>query len=217
MIKAKSIRLMICVAILFTLLARPSLVGACSCIAGVTVAEEFARDDAVFTGKVIRIVDHYAPVFASLDYIMSKLGYPNYFFYHFVHNDERRLGFSVFFKVINSWKGVEKTLAEVNTGRGGGDCGYQFIVGEEYLVYANPAYGIPDNYWVTGICTRTTALSNAKEDLNYLTSIPTIPLQFSIPIPWVDEDWIFFLLSLMVLGLIILTRRRIQIRKQTKT
>ena len=217
MIKVKSIHLMICVAILFTLFARPSSVDACSCAAGVTVTEEFAQDDAVFTGTVIRIVDHYAPIFAYLDYILSKLGSSPYFFYHFVENDERRLGFSVFFKVIDSWKGVEKTLAEVNTGRGGGDCGYQFVVGEEYLVYANPAYGIPDNYWVTGICTRTAPLSNAKEDLNYLASIPIIPLQFSIPIPWVEEDWIFFLLSLIALGLIIVTRRHIKIRKQTKT
>lgn len=212
MINVSYIRLTICVAILFTLLAHPSRASACSCAADVTIPDSFSND-AIFTGKAVRIVDNYAPIFSSLDYIMSKLGYPNYFFYHFVHNDERRLGFSVFFKVINSWKGVEKTLVEVNTGRGDGDCGYLFTVGEEYLVYANHAYGIPDNYWVAGICSRTAELSNAKEDLNYLTSMPTIPLQFSIPIPWVEQDFIFFLLSVILLGLIIFTRRRMQTRK----
>jgi hypothetical protein len=217
MINTRNIRLAVCLAILFTFLARPSPVSACSCVADVTLPDNFALHDAVFAGKVIRIVDNYAPIFSSLDYMMFKMGYHNYFFDHFVHNAERRLGFSIFFKVINSWKGVEKTLAKVHTGRGDGDCGYPFAVGEKYLVYANPAYGIPGNYWVAGICSRTAELTSANEDLNYLTSIPTKPLQFAIPIPWAEQDLIFLLLSLIVLGLIIFIRRRLLTRKQIKT
>jgi 5-hydroxyisourate hydrolase-like protein (transthyretin family) len=49
---------------------------------------------------------------------------------------------------------------------GGGDCGYAFDVGGEYLIYA---YRHPQNGRLsTGICSRTRPLSTAGEDLKYL-------------------------------------------------
>src|SRR5688500_12542443 len=127
------IRVAVCLAILFALLAPPSPAMACSCVADVTIPDNFAQHEAVFSGKVVRIVDNYVPIFSTIDYIMYKLGYPSYFF----HEDEKRLGYSVFFKVTNSWKGVGETFVDVNTGRGGGDCGYSFAVDVGYLVYAS--------------------------------------------------------------------------------
>jgi hypothetical protein len=47
-----------------------------------------------------------------------------------------------------------------------GDCGYDFQVGETYLVYANNDEG--SGSWSTGSCTRTRRMSEAGEDLAYL-------------------------------------------------
>lgn len=212
---ANLIRYIVCLSILLTLLARPSPVSACSCVADVTIPNNFTQHAAVFTGKVTRIADNYAPYFSTADYILDRLGNPNYFFYHFVRNDERRLGFSVFFKVINSWKGVEKSFVEVNTGRGGGDCGYTFEMGKEYLVYASYAYGIPDNYWVTGICSRNATLPDATEDLNYLNSLPQLSPKFALPIPWAEKDTITFVLAMVIIGAVAFARRRGRIRRQS--
>jgi Carboxypeptidase regulatory-like domain len=46
------------------------------------------------------------------------------------------------------------------------DCGYNFQLGETYLVYANNEEGA--DYYFTGTCMRTKRLSDAGEDLGYL-------------------------------------------------
>jgi hypothetical protein len=47
-----------------------------------------------------------------------------------------------------------------------GDCGYDFQIGETYLVYANDNEGA--DYFFTSTCMRTRRLSEAGEDLAYL-------------------------------------------------
>jgi Carboxypeptidase regulatory-like domain len=47
-----------------------------------------------------------------------------------------------------------------------GDCGYDFQIGETYLVYANDEEGA--DYFFTSTCMRTKRLSDAGEDLAYL-------------------------------------------------
>jgi hypothetical protein len=47
-----------------------------------------------------------------------------------------------------------------------GDCGYDFQLGETYLVYANNEEGA--DYYFTSSCMRTKRLSDAGEDLGYL-------------------------------------------------
>ena len=47
-----------------------------------------------------------------------------------------------------------------------GDCGYDFQVGETYLVYANDEEGA--DYFFTSTCMRTKRLSDAGDDLAYL-------------------------------------------------
>src|SRR5688572_15022207 len=75
------------------------------------------------------------------------------------------------FNVIAAWKGVSGPEASVRTGSGGGDCGYDFRVGETYLVYASQWRDTLG----TSICTRTTPLSQARVDLAEL------------PVPVVDR------------------------------
>ncbi|MEO8368863.1 MAG: carboxypeptidase-like regulatory domain-containing protein [Candidatus Solibacter sp.] len=54
---------------------------------------------------------------------------------------------------------------EVGTGMGGGDCGFGFQVGTDYVVYA---YKNAEGRLETGICSRTRLLSQAAEDVEYI-------------------------------------------------
>lgn len=73
------------------------------------------------------------------------------------------------FAVLQPFQGVEGAEVEVATGRGDGDCGYQFRKGESYLVYA---YGGRDGRpLMTGICTRTRPVSEASEDFEFLRGL----------------------------------------------
>jgi len=63
-------------------------------------------------------------------------------------------------------------IVELTTGRGGGDCGYRFVAGRRYLVYASKA---TSGQLVTSICSRTRPLEAAAEDLAYLSTLPQQP------------------------------------------
>src|SRR5215207_10984090 len=73
------------------------------------------------------------------------------------------------FAVLQPFLGVEGAEVEVATGRGGGDCGYQFRKGETYLVYASR--GADGRQLLTGICSRTRPVSDASEDLEFLRGL----------------------------------------------
>jgi hypothetical protein len=69
-------------------------------------------------------------------------------------------------RVRTVWKGPEASRLYVATGGGDGDCGYHFIVGMEYLVFARQ--GGPDALQ-TSVCTRTKQASGESvEDLREL-------------------------------------------------
>jgi len=68
--------------------------------------------------------------------------------------------FRVLFKVERVWKGVSGTSVFVTTSPSETSCGYNFKVGNKYLVYAGKAKG--QKYLSTGLCSRTSA---AQKDL----------------------------------------------------
>lgn len=72
---------------------------------------------------------------------------------------------SVRLLIENSWKGKLSKEITIVTGLGGGDCGYPFEVGESYLIYVS---GSVESRFSTSICSRTTNLLNAAEDLKIL-------------------------------------------------
>ena len=119
----------------------PVVTSACSCAELPTAESELERSQAVFSGKVIDIKERKAN------------GY---------------LTKSVLFEVTNTWKGVEKSQVIITTGLGGGDCGYRFIEGQEYLVYANESDMYGAKSLVTIMCDRTNNLSRLQEDLKVL-------------------------------------------------
>lgn len=120
----------------------PTAASACSCEQPPGVAEELSRSDAVFSGKVISIEEK--PPLLS---VPSK---------------------TVIFQVGRIWKGIEQSQVKITTGQGGGDCGFDFNMGQEYLVYAvkSNSYGL--NSLSTIICDRTATLSQAQGDLPLL-------------------------------------------------
>lgn len=70
--------------------------------------------------------------------------------------------------------GVEPGQQEIEilTGFGGGDCGYPFQTGAEYVVYA---YKNSDGRLETGICSRTRPLAEAGDDVAYFHSMASAP------------------------------------------
>ena len=121
---------------------------ACSCaldIKKVSLRKKVKRSvndaGAVFSGKVVSIE--------------SDSDLPN-----------KRYASKVKIEVDSLWKGDLSETVIVQTGIGGGDCGFPFEVGESYLIYA---YGsAKDNSLGTGICSRTQRLAQAAEDLKVL-------------------------------------------------
>lgn len=120
----------------------PSSIKACSCAQLPSVAEELKGSNAVFSGKVVKIRER-----------RNIKGYKVR---------------SVLFEVENTWKGTKQSQVLITTGLGGGDCGYDFTEGHEYLVYAHDSTMYGSKSLVTVICNRTNELSSSKEDLKIL-------------------------------------------------
>ncbi len=66
----------------------------------------------------------------------------------------------------------KQTEVEIVTGHGGGDCGYTFHTGSEYVVYA---YTDAEGRLATGICSRTRPLDQAMEDVAYFHKMAQEP------------------------------------------
>ena len=120
-----------------------SSVYACSCVEPQPVETELSRSDAVFSGRVLEVKEQ-----TSIRGMMTK---------------------AALFEVDHIWKGGSESEIIIHTGSGGGDCGFEFEVGKEYLVYANHStmYGDKE-LLVTIICDRTKLVDEAQEDLKIL-------------------------------------------------
>lgn len=120
------------------LLALPQLASACSCVA-LQPAEYLQQADAVFTGTVEAIDIRQPPGGSLLD-----------------RTYRARV------RVERIYKGNVGQSAVVETGEGGGLCGFSFTVGRTYLVYAK---GTANNALTTNLCAGTTDLANASSHL----------------------------------------------------
>jgi hypothetical protein len=127
--------------ILLCLVGSFSVTMACTCmhLRGYP-ARTFTASSAVFSGKVLEITEaESSPPATGLKELAVK------------------------FRVEKSWKLIRKDEVMVFTVNTSNLCGFPFRVGESYLVYARGG-----NKLSTDICTRTTLLMGAKEDLEYL-------------------------------------------------
>ena len=129
----------------------------CSCIE-MTPEEAFEKASVVFIGKVIAKGDN-----------AIEIEYENNGTYGtYVSLATKRIylfKISKYFKGIQSHKYNNLPIA-ITTGVGGGDCGYDFVDGREYLVYAYKE----GNKFITSICSRTAEKNSANEDISFLMS-----------------------------------------------
>lgn len=108
---------------------------ACSCIPPGPPAEELEKAALVFAGEAVRV------------------------------NPSGGEGpVTVTFRASRVYKGAVKRTIVITTSGSSASCGYGFVSGESYLVYA---HGTEDEPVVT-ICSRTNTLSAAKDDLEAL-------------------------------------------------
>ena len=134
----------------FTVLSASSVL-ACSCVPQgsqsieTQVKEAYTNSTAVFVGEVVEVIE-------KPDVYITE----------------------VKFKDVKSWKNEFKDAVSITTGRGGGDCGYEFEVGKKYLVYADG----DKNKLSTNICTRTSAFESNK-DVAFLNKMKKSKIKFS--------------------------------------
>jgi hypothetical protein len=188
------VRLILCFIILFALFAYPAPVSACSCIMPGSPPTEFAQANAVFRGQVISIVNKQNVITSLLDQIRDWMSLKSNYGY-----GSPAYGYRVALTVSNSWKGVTATATQVTTGYGGGDCGYPFRVSAQYVIYA---HGVPNDLSAS-ICSRTTEVSQAATDLNYLGTLPALLLTPVSPTPWPLVGIIIFVSAVTLIGLAI--------------
>lgn len=118
-------------------LAQTSEARACSCMK-LNPSEGLSSSHAVFTGEVIEIERNEATKFGGLE---------------------------VTLRVKDVWKGAPQAEVKVRTAGSSAACGYSFVKGETYLVYAVNDEADPMR---VSLCSRTALVANAKEDLNFL-------------------------------------------------
>jgi hypothetical protein len=75
----------------------------------------------------------------------------------------------VTFRIEEAFKGDRHDTEQIWTGFGNGDCGYDFHVGESYLVYAYR--DSETGRMTTSACTRTAPGADATTDLEYLHNV----------------------------------------------
>lgn len=120
----------------------------CSCISNGPPCQSFGNTAAVFIGTPTEVKQTTAKLTSSDE------EYPQRLFT---------------FQVQEPFRGVNTAQIEVRTGMGGGDCGYNFRLGERYLVYAS--FDAANGLYGTSICTRTRPVSDAAEDLEYISGL----------------------------------------------
>ena len=138
---------------LFVAMLTTESVFGCSCMGGSTPCHAFGGSSAVFVGTVIAVKTaerNPAAKPSEVDWTPRTFK----------------------FSVEQAYLGVEGAEVEVATGMGGGDCGYDFKLGERYLVYAYRSG--ENNRLATGICTRTKPYAMANEDLAFLGTLSSV-------------------------------------------
>ena len=80
-----------------------------------------------------------------------------------------RPGIHATFSSVRLYRGNQRDKFSVETGMGGGDCGYHFVIGKRYLVYA---WANDSGKLSTGICSATTLLDSAGTALRVLRGEP---------------------------------------------
>src|ERR1035437_5376928 len=153
---------------------------ACSCVGQGTPCSGAGSSAAVFTGTVLAVTDPVWPrpvgITGSAQSANRRTGDSL--------NPVPRTGDSLnpvprplrvvrmHVREVLSGIGPGQKEIEIATGMGGGDCGFAFQVGVDYVVYA---YKNAEGRLETGICSRTRLMSQAPEDVEYIRTMANAP------------------------------------------
>ena len=124
----------------------PGQVHACKCAQPGTPSEEVEKFSAVFAGRAVSIQHSYDPKATSVS-----------------PKDRTTVGF----EVSAVWKGTVHEDMYITTPPTGGSCGFTFVEGEEYIVYAHDS-NYADGGYTVGICSRSALLGQAQADIDAL-------------------------------------------------
>ena len=170
-------------ALVVSLLAIPSALPACKCLLTLSACYEVAVADRVFIGTVESVepsfLNRWNPSKASslpLRQQLAGMDLPDYYKRRLAaaktDDDVARLFYSIVaqgqrvrLKVKTTFRG-EMDEESVDVWTDSGDCGYDFQVGETYLVYADEDE--ETGRMNTSVCYRDRRLSDAGDDLAYL-------------------------------------------------
>ena len=167
---------------------------ACKCAQPGTPTEELEKFSAVFAGSVVS-VQHSYDLNAGL-----------------VTPEDRS---TVGFEVSAVWKGAVHEDMYITTPPIGGSCGFTFVEGEEYIVYAYDS-SYDDGGYTVGICSRTALLAQAQDDLDALGGGDAPRPGTAGPLPEQPQDsllsraWVVILIvaaAVVVVGGIVLSPR----------
>jgi hypothetical protein len=131
-------RLLVLAMLLATIIAQPRPAFACSCMIPGPPEEALEQAAVVFAGRVVQA--RRAPAGGAVN-TADLLPYT--------------------FEVSEVWKGQVNSTFTIGSPMSSASCGYEFVLEEEYIVYAYEAEGVLQ----TGLCTRTAPLASAEEDL----------------------------------------------------
>ena len=129
---------------------------ACSCVVPDSPEKELQRHDAVFSGNVISMEELHPtePLYFSGDPVV------------------------VTFEIDKIWKGLNSSDSiTVHTAQSSASCGYGFETNQKYIVYAS--YDDEKEQLEVSLCSRTSLLSDASEDLEELGTGMSIDPVFS--------------------------------------
>lgn len=123
----------------------PQSVSACSCAELLSPTRAFDRATAVFSGIVVSL-EGPTNIISSADPVTAT------------------------FQIDKVWKGPQQSEITITTAISSVSCGYEFQIGEWYLVYAN---GLKSDLQVD-LCSGTKPLPQADDDLDFLGEGHTI-------------------------------------------
>ena len=141
----------------------PLPANACSCVPPGNVEQEKAQSARVFLGRVTSAEERTPQMdqgwwTVAIDWVKQLFGAsPSY---NITDLPYRRITFSV----TQSFKGQPVSTLQVTTAMGGGDCGYPFELGKDYVVYAHGKEGTLD----ASICSLTGLATDARSGLTIL-------------------------------------------------
>ena len=169
---------------------------ACKCAQPGSPSEELEKFSAVFAGRVVSVQHSYDPGATS-----------------YTPEDRTTVGFLV----STVWKGAVQEEMYVTTPPTGGSCGFAFIEGEEYIVYAGDSRYADDGYTAV-ICSRTALLREAQADTEEFGEGRVPEAMASRPVPEqpqdtaLDRTWVIILVIVAAVlvtgGTLVYTRVR---------